>query len=238
MNTEIDYTAVRDDLKSRIEQLQSALAAVENILSSVGQAGASGNHRTANTRQDVQPDEFLGMSIPDAATKFLELVRFAQTIAQIHEGIQKGGLPHTKYNAVYTAIWRREFPAGVFARVPDSDTSWGLAEWWPTNPGIKKKIKTITTGAKASTRKSKTMSRKKPSVPVHDLVEQLLRDEGKPLHASILIERLEKGFNRITKARSLSASMPKDPKNRFENLGGNTWALSEWSLSQKQLPLD
>jgi len=224
---EIDYTAVRDDLKERIEQLQVALVAVENILASVGHP--TGRERSEAPRE-AAPGDFLSLSIPDAAKKFLESIRSPQTIAQIHEAIKRGGLPHTKYNAVYTAIWRRE---GEFARLPGSDTMWGLAGWWPASQGAKKKA---ASGAKAAAKKKPHKSRRKRGVPIHDLAEQLLRDEGKALHASTLIERLEARFNRITKVRSLSGSMPKDPKKRFENLGGNMWVLTEWPLSQKQIP--
>jgi|SRR4051794_35914316 hypothetical protein len=238
MNADIDYVAVRDDLRSRIEQLQVALNAVENILGSMGTSpsGNSSSHRSEIVRHEAESGDFLGLSISDAAQKYLEAVRAPKTIAQIHDAIQQGGMPHTKYNAVYTALWRREHPNGIFGRVPNSETLWGLAAWYPTSVGTKKKAKPV--GTERSLKPPNSKKRRAPGPSIVDIIEKLLRDEGHPLHASVLVERLDKAFNRQTSVRSISGAMPKDVKKRFENLGGNRWALADWSLSEKQLPFE
>jgi hypothetical protein len=109
MNADVDYQAVLADLKERREKIDSAIQAVESILASLGPG--SGTARVRGS-QDIAVDAFLGLTIAEAAVSYLTKVRTAQSVAQIWEAIKKGGLPHTKYNAVYNALNRRELQEG------------------------------------------------------------------------------------------------------------------------------
>jgi DNA-directed RNA polymerase delta subunit len=235
MSAEIDYVAVRDDLKKRIEQLQSALNGVEGILAAVGLTGS----QRASSPQDIARDEFLGMTIPDAAKKYLEVVRTPQTIGQIWEGLKQGGLPHIKYNAVYTAIWRRESPEGDFARVDEN--LWGLAVWYKTIPNVKRRAKAVKSAESdppppKGDDSTPQISRKRGGLTMVDAIEIILDEEGKPLHAEVLVERVAKKYGKETNVKSVAGTLPQDGKKRFENLGKNTWALAKWPPAQKKLP--
>ena len=54
--------------------------------------------------------------------------------------------------------------------------------------------------------------------------EKILEKEGKPLYIIELIEKL-KEYGRFTNRKQLSGTIRRDNKDRFVNLGGNTWDL-------------
>jgi DNA-directed RNA polymerase delta subunit len=236
MSAEIDYVAVRDDLKKRIEQLQAALAGVEGILAATSLTGS----QRVSSAQDIARDEFLGMTIPDAAKKYLEVIRTPQTIGQIWEGLKQGGLPHIKYNAVYTAIWRRVSPDGDFARV--DETLWGLAAWYKTIPNVKKKDKAKAAKPAVSDppqpkgdESGTKISRKRGGFTMLDACEQILRKADRPLHAEKLVEKLLADYEKGTNVKSIAGTLPQDGQGRFVNLGRNVWALTEWPESKLKI---
>jgi hypothetical protein len=232
---EIDYEAVLADLHDRRSKIDAAIDAVKGILAALGRT-PSGSTRVRSA-QDIAPDTFFGLTIADAAIKYLGMVRSAQTVPQIWEALKQGGLPHTKYNAVYTALSRR---AEDVIKLPDG--SFGLAEWYPNNPAVKRQSKSAP--SKLRVMKVHNPPEKEPSAesstpPVAqtkgtmtqpDRCEVFLRDEKRPLHISALISRLaEQGV--VTKPVNLSTPLRKD--GRFENLGDNVWAIKEWPENMK-----
>jgi DNA-directed RNA polymerase delta subunit len=238
MNAEVDYQAVLADLKERREKIDSAIQAVESILASLG---PSANTARVRSSQDIAGDAFLGLTIGEAAVAYLTLVRTAQTVAQIWEAIKKGGLPHTKYNATYNALNRREMQEGDLARLPDG--TWGLSKWYPRAPSPARKTRMkaevkpeqkaiVSIPAKDDQPQPRTIKRRARGgtggiISLVDGCEQILREEGKPLHLSAVISKL-KEIGRETKATSLSSTLRKDNKKRFINLGQNIWGLTEW----------
>lgn len=243
MSAEIDWVAALSEVEEKIVKLQNTADGIRYMIASSGNAG-SGVQRISGG-QVVPSDAFLALTISDAAKKYLEMVRSANTIAQIWEALKQGGLPHIKYNAVYTAIWRREFPNGEFARPDERNPNLvGLAEWYPTNPNIKKRQRAANEApAKRSTKKPAKRSNKRSGVSLLDGTEKILREANQPLHISILIPKLT-DMGRTTNVHSMSSSLRQDSKKRFTNLGRNTWALTEWPDSilkqgnkEAQLPL-
>lgn len=57
--------------------------------------------------------------------------------------------------------------------------------------------------------------------------EKVLRDAGKPLHASKIVEEMAK-LGKETNVRSLNSTMLQDTQKRFVNHGQNVFGLSEW----------
>ncbi|HEX8653306.1 MAG TPA: hypothetical protein VF708_21000 [Pyrinomonadaceae bacterium] len=231
---EIDYEAVLADLHERRSKIDAAIDAVKGILAAVGRT-PTGSTRIRSA-QDIAPDAFFGLTIAEAAIKYLGMVRSAQTLPQIWEALKQGGLPHTKYNAVYTALTRRE-QVGDVIKLPDG--SYGLAEWYPTNPTAKRQTKQNSKPQEAAAEKESPaksnvtpIAREQGAMTQPDHCEVFLREAKKPLHITVLLTMLA-GKGIITKAVNLSTPLRKDPKQRFENLGSNTWALAEWPESMK-----
>lgn len=79
---------------------------------------------------------FLKLSIPDATKKLLEMVRTKQSTQEVMDALEKGGLPPSKYNTVYSILSRREKQVGDIINMKGD---WALAEWYPNHrPKAKK----------------------------------------------------------------------------------------------------
>jgi len=128
----INYEAVLADLESRKAQLESAIAAIRLILAQgVGAAGPGGGGGGGT----IAPDAFLQMSIPDATKKFLNMTRQKQSTQSIIDALEKGGLPRSKYNTVYSILARRQSQVGDIINMQGD---WALDDWYPN---YKKKSK-------------------------------------------------------------------------------------------------
>lgn len=136
MTQEIDYAAVLTDLETRKMALDAAIAAVKAILGQAAPeatalAAASGNQGQPigkGTAAEVTPGAFHGMSITEAARKYLEMRKTKQKTRTICEAIQKGGIETSAkhfYSNVYTSLGRNK----DFIRL---GKYWALAEWHPT----------------------------------------------------------------------------------------------------------
>ncbi len=75
--------------------------------------------------------------------------------------------------------------------------------------------------------------KKRNKISLGNTCEKILQSEGKPLYIKDLIQRI-KEYGRITDTRQLSGTIRKDHKNRFINLGGNTWDLRERHPEQEE----
>jgi hypothetical protein len=226
MSADADYQAVLADLKKRRGDLDAAILAVEGIIASLGLSTTSTKIRSA---EGVPTDAFLSLTIPEAAIKYLGLVRSAQSVAQIWEALKRGGLPHTKYAAVYNALTRREDQVGDIAKLPDSN--WGLAEWYPRTPGASRKITRRDRAGRiletAEPEEQGILAAEASPLSIVDASEEILRKVGKPLHATELVKHLASGYGKVTNPKSIAGTLPQDGKKRFKNLGKNVWALKE-----------
>lgn len=233
----IDYKAVLADLRARKSQLETMIAGVEAMLGSGSMAGA-GSADGVFTPENIPSHAFLKLSIGDAAKKFLDMVKSKQTLPQIMQALERGGLPPAKYNTVYAVLRRRENMVGDILRMGEE---WGLTEWYPNNPNLRKR----TPDNKASKKKSKKKVAKKasttsaptggsPTSPMTngDAVAKVLSEADRPLHVKFIAEGIQK-LGKTATARSLPGTMIQDSKKRFENIGENTWALVAWPESKK-----
>lgn len=127
----IDYVAVLADMKAKRARLDAGIAAIEAMLKLPG--GATTPSPQSPAAVEIVSGMFSGLSIPDAAKKFLAVRKHQATTPQIVEGLRQGG----QRNAA-----SRSFPntvASVLARVDANAAgivhvgrgTWALAEWAP-----------------------------------------------------------------------------------------------------------
>jgi hypothetical protein len=122
---QINYDAVLADLEARKAQLEAAIAAIKAIAS---QGGSGPN--PSGSGPHVGPSAFLGMSIPDAAKKYLSGVKEKKPTQEIIDALVAGGLPPSKYTTVYNILTRRQKQVGDIVNMKGD---WGLAEWYPNH---------------------------------------------------------------------------------------------------------
>jgi len=119
----VDWAAALAEIEAEIAKLQ---ATADVIRERIGRAGGSIN--PGGGGGGIRPDSFLKMSIPDATKKYLGMVRQKQSTQDIMEALEKGGLPPSKYNTVYSILARRANQVGDIINMKGD---WALAEWYP-----------------------------------------------------------------------------------------------------------
>jgi hypothetical protein len=195
----VNYEAVLVDLRARRAQIDAAIAAIEqlqNVLA--GQPGGGGGDGGPSTRaidlSDIEDDAFFGLSIVEAAKKYLGMVKRKQGVKEIAEALDRGGLPHTStdfVNTVGTMLRRANDPD--LAKVGRGD--WGLASWYGNRRPKQEPAK-----------KAKKGKRRKPTfakIPVADSGETLmeataavLRGYGEGLQVDELLVRVRERTGR------------------------------------------
>jgi hypothetical protein len=226
------YQVVLADLESEREKLNSMIEATKGRIRSLGGSTNTTTTptppKTARKRPAAKPEAatpitlYAGMTIYDAAQKYLASVKQPQTIREVWEALTQGGLPEISYNAVYTALWRRESPKGSFVRAGGEGR---LAKWTVEEASQHK-------GTKPAPNTSEIQPRSRTGFSLMDYCAMLLKEANRPLHAQVLVSKLEeKGVH--TSVDSLSSTFRRDSKKRFENRGRNNWALAEWPESVK-----
>lgn len=118
-----DLEAKRDQFNSMIEQLKILRSSAMPIGTAVPVSPAV---RPVND-QEISHDAFFQMTIPDAARKYLTIVKRTKPMTEIIDSILKGGLKSSAkdVNNSLRSIISRD---GTFVRV---NGEWGLAEWYP-----------------------------------------------------------------------------------------------------------
>lgn len=134
------YEAVLADLRSKRDQLDHAIAAIEAI-----RTGAPSPQSVASPAKSALnlptegPGAFLGMTIVDAAKALLANRRQPLGNPEISAAFKAGGLVLTSadpVNTIGSVLTRRFNQVGDVVRV--SRGMWGLAEWYP-NRNFKRK---------------------------------------------------------------------------------------------------
>ncbi len=233
----INYSAVLADLESRKAELESAIAAITSILA----AGGGGSSDGVISPENIPVGAFLRLSIADATKRFLDMVKTKQTVPQIIKALERGGLPPAKYQTVYAVLRRRESQFGDIIRFGDE---WALSEWYPNNPGLRKRTPEPSKGKKKATTKAKTKKAaapkkqtptptvsaspvQSPETKTPDAVEAVLKAAGAALELQFLVERLHADFGKKLNAGLLKGMLAHDPKKRFVNTTENVWDLSD-----------
>lgn len=149
MGEVVDYEAVLADLEAKKANLETAISSIKALMA-LGVVGALGGtprpqEGSVVDLNQVQPDAFFGMSIPDAAKKLLDGIRRPLSMASISDALLRGGFATTSKdfsNTVGTAL-RRQADDGDIVRVGNTG-DWGLRAWYP---GLRRRPK----GAPAET---------------------------------------------------------------------------------------
>jgi len=237
----VNYKAVLADLEARKSQIESAIAAVKSFLTSSGNSVGDGAVTDVTSAEEIPRGAFLRLSIADATKKFLDMVKTKQSVPQITQALERGGLPPAKPNTVYAVLRRREAVNGDIIRIGDE---WALAEWYPNNPNLRKrtpekakpkkakkkgkaKKKAVTAPAQAS-ESTEPAASKELAKTKSDMIEEILKSfGGQSVHAKVIAHTLVQDYGKEANERMVAAAMYQDPKKRFRNLGKNTWELVE-----------
>lgn len=137
-----EYDAVITDLENEIIELQRTVEYLKRKREGGGGPAAPvtvTRAEAANVSVDFPADAFFGMSIPEAAKKYLGLVKRKQTTKQIMEALERGGFPHQSksfYGTVFGVLSRRWKTEGDIVKVGGD---WGLAEWYGSTVRAKAK---------------------------------------------------------------------------------------------------
>jgi hypothetical protein len=117
------------DLEAWRERIQTTIDTLRHFRSQGPELPASvpPGARTASGGSDIAHDTFFQMSIPDAARKYLTIVKRTQPLAVMGEALLSGGLKSASQNFSENlrSIVARD---DRFVRV---NSEWGLAEWYP-----------------------------------------------------------------------------------------------------------
>jgi hypothetical protein len=134
------YAVVLADLRVRREEIDRLIRGLESVRGTGSNVGGSTELETpAGESAAASAGLFLGMSIAEAAKRFLAARRRTLSSAEIASGLQAGGLAMNSSdpaNTVSSVLIRRFASVGDIVRV--SRGQWGLAEWYP-NRSFRKK---------------------------------------------------------------------------------------------------
>lgn len=132
----VHYEAVLRDLQKQQLELQASISFIQRALGVSGPIEAVGaaapSEGAAPLPAHIESDTFFGMSMLEASKKYLAMSKKKQSIGQIADALNAGGLTHASKNfaATLSSILAREFrEGGAIVRV--SRGEWGLAEWYP-----------------------------------------------------------------------------------------------------------
>jgi len=163
---DIDDAAVLAYLKAKRASLDASIAALEAFLGPTPLEGVP-DGVAVRLRNDDEPEQlgpgvFHGLSISEAAKRFLEITKKKQKTRAICDAIQKGGIETGAKNFlsnVYTTLLRNK----DFMRL---GSYWALAEWYPTKVPAGKPTKKAKRSKRARTQKDHPAT---PSAKVVDI---------------------------------------------------------------------
>lgn len=227
----VDYQAVLADLHARKAGLEALIAGLEAHV--LGQAAVEvitdGKPGVASLSipgsvAAIHPDTFFGLSIIEAAKKYLKMARRAQHTTVIADALGKGGLKRPMESTLSTLLIRAAKGREV---TKVGKAMWGLSEFYPKQPkesNGETPRKPVKPGRKRPTVKKKpaqtTIPADKKPTPTPDVqvpagtasavpqngrdplsisMLEVLQGAGKPLHAKEIAKRVTARGNETTK---------------------------------------
>jgi hypothetical protein len=143
------YEGVIADLMAKRDAIDVTIANLRAIQAG-GAAPVAGSVVAGPSKpidpMNIRDDAFFGLSIGEGAKRYLEMVKRKQSVKEIAEALDRGGLPHTStnfVNTVGTMINRLAKTDPDLVRVGRGE--WGLAAWYgnrrpkPPEPPKKKR---------------------------------------------------------------------------------------------------
>jgi len=133
MADSIDYSPILADLMRRRAELDQAIATIQSLsahdpdASATQQPSVSSRNGTAS----LGPNQFFGMTAPEAVLAYLNAVKRTRTAAQIASDVVAGGWSTTSNspaNTIRTTLVRLK-DAGEVVQVKGKE--WGLVGWFP-----------------------------------------------------------------------------------------------------------
>jgi len=200
------YQAVIADLKAKRARLDQLIAGIEaeKLVPTDASAvldptmGSGGLLATA-----IHPDTFFGLSIGEAAKKFLKMARRAQHTKAIADALAQGGMKRPTDNTMSVILIRAAKGREI---VKVGKGMWGLSEWYPKSPkeptddrrkrpvAIRVSATKAASAKKAATRKKVSPVRQEQAsqngVRPWDVAMEVIRSAGKPLHATEIVKRI------------------------------------------------
>ncbi len=143
------------DLEAWRNRIEAAIVTLRALDGNGPTLPTSGPPRIGNNGE-VQTDSFFQMTVPDAAEKYLKLVKVTKEIPDIADALLRGGLKTSSknFNDMTRTVMSRD---ERFVKVPTG--GWGLAEWYPA---MRKERKTKSAAASVD-ESSSTQQRDSPS---------------------------------------------------------------------------
>ena len=228
----IDYSAVLKDLEAKKQAIEALIANVRQLLGMGLQTGNlhPGSPGQAPESEDLRDHPFLGMSIGDAAKKYLTIAKHKQTVKEIADALERGGLHHVSANfpaTVATMISRYAKTDPEVISVGRSE--WALASWYGN-----RRPKAVEPPTKKRKGKAKASENRAATPPVtgavppsaRSLTERVLREAGTPLHIDEIISRIEAAGHTVAKGTLVSMLASYVAKNHtFTRTAPSTFAL-------------
>jgi hypothetical protein len=125
-----DLDAMIEAFEAKIASMQEAVAALRKAKDALGGAGVAVG---ARGETEIGSDTFTGMTIAEAAEKYLRIVgRPARTTETITKALVRGGLSRVSPESVASILVREHNNEGPVVRVQKG--VFGLASWYPRRP--------------------------------------------------------------------------------------------------------
>jgi len=239
----VNYEAVLTDLRAKRASLDVAIAGIEQ-LQAVGTGSADlGAATKVIDPASIPDDAFFGLSVVEAAKKYLGIVKRKQSVQEIADALERGGLPHTssKFVATVATMLRRASDPDL-AKVGRGD--WGLANWYGNRrpkqdvPSTKKprasatrQPRRIKRGRKARALKTAKVVAKagvSDGTTIYDHVEAVLREHGAPLDVDSLLQKVSARAQRTIGRQTLVGMLAEQVRKgeRFSRPAPSVYALA------------
>ena len=123
------YDPAIAEIEAQISALQVTLETLKGLRAAQGAGTATGSAVSTarlGVAVDLPHDIFFQMTVPDAAEKYLKLMKATKPVAALAEALLKGGLKSSSkdFTAMLRPILSRD------ARFVSINGEWGLAEWY------------------------------------------------------------------------------------------------------------
>ena len=160
------YAIVLADLKSKRDQLDQAIAAIEAIRGGGSSSGSTPvKESPPSPSAAIETGAFLGLSIAEAVKKLLGIRKRQLTNSEILTEFKTGGFHMSSVDPINTigAVLTRRFKeTGDIVRVERG--TWGLKEWYP-NRTFSKTSKPTSDNDKPAASEVAPLSKPENSVP-------------------------------------------------------------------------
>jgi hypothetical protein len=162
-NEMIDYNAVLTDLEAKRAAIDTAIAAMRQMLNlGADQQSTSPNSVQPSERRDqlteIRFDSFFGMSIPDAVKKCFAIIKRPLGLTEITKALGEGGLLSTSKDlssTVSATLTRMKNTDGDLVQIQGK---WAPVEWYPAMRREK-----VDSHAKPKSKRNKKSSASVPS---------------------------------------------------------------------------